>query len=238
MEIKSSEATWRGMCARFRRRFPHAYLWLGFLALVALFLGFDIQSRPIVLWDESRVVSNALEMSRTGADSRHHLRLKTGPVEHQAAPGDLARRGLDPPVRRLGMVDAAPSLIAAVATVAIAMKMTWMRADARAVGSAALPAVVLVLSAGFYRAAMPPNPRTYTRRRGGDLRPGASIGADAQAFGRPVAARVRDCAAVIEGVEGRLSDQNSWCVATASGPEPSLRYGSRQRAGPVRGSTE
>ena len=66
MQIKLPEANWRGMLSSLRSLLPRDYLSLVLLGLAAVFLGYDIQSRPIVLWDESRVVSNALEMSRTG----------------------------------------------------------------------------------------------------------------------------------------------------------------------------
>ena len=47
---------------------PRLDRWIvaGFLGLAAVFLVSDIALHPIVLWDESRVAVNALEMSQRG----------------------------------------------------------------------------------------------------------------------------------------------------------------------------
>jgi 4-amino-4-deoxy-L-arabinose transferase-like glycosyltransferase len=120
---------------------------LAIIVGAAVFIGFDI-GRPIGLWDESRLAVNALEMSQRG------VRLIT---TYGFAP-DLWNT--KPPlliwlmagaIRLFGAQEWAirlPSLLAAVATVALTLWFAWrLSASLRVM---VLAGLTLALSAGFY----------------------------------------------------------------------------------------
>jgi 4-amino-4-deoxy-L-arabinose transferase-like glycosyltransferase len=120
------------------------------LMLCALFLGYDIASRPIVLWDESRVVSNALEMRRTGFslittyNFQPDLWNTKPPLLIWLIAGCVRLFGPDEWVVR------APSLITAVATLVLVMTFSWRLSRNRFVTLCA--PVLLALSSGFFGA--------------------------------------------------------------------------------------
>jgi 4-amino-4-deoxy-L-arabinose transferase-like glycosyltransferase len=133
-----------------RRREPPILWGATVLALSALFLGYDIGLRPIALWDESRVVSNALEMSWSGFSL----------ITTYGFTPDLWNT--KPPlliwliagcVRLFGPSEWAvrvPSLLAAVATAAMVMGFSWRLTRNRFVALCA--PVLLVTSPGFFGA--------------------------------------------------------------------------------------
>ncbi|HXQ10050.1 MAG TPA: glycosyltransferase family 39 protein [Caulobacteraceae bacterium] len=132
---------------RFRRSTPWVWATVVFVAL-AVFLGADIPGRPIVLWDESRLAVNALEMSRTGFSLVTTYGFKpdlwnTKPpllIWLETASIDLL--GASEGAFRL------PSFLASLATVALVMAFGWRLARSRFVMLAA--PVLLVLSPGYF----------------------------------------------------------------------------------------
>ena len=150
MLTQPSRMNWREPLSRLWRGLPRDYVSLGLLALTAVFLGFDLQSRPIVLWDESRVVSNAVEMSRTGFslvttyDFKPDLWNTKPPLVIWIVAASIRLFGASEWAVRL------PSFVAAIATAAITMKMTWWLTRKKWLACVAV--AVLVLSPGFYGA--------------------------------------------------------------------------------------
>ncbi|HXQ46208.1 MAG TPA: glycosyltransferase family 39 protein, partial [Caulobacteraceae bacterium] len=128
---------------------PRRWLWAGVLmAALGLFLASDIASHPIVLWDESRLAVNALEMSQRGFSlvTTYGFRpdlWNTKPpllIWLEAASIDLF--GASEWAVRL------PSLLAAIATVALVMRFSWRISGSAFVAGAA--GVLLALSPGYF----------------------------------------------------------------------------------------
>lgn len=123
---------------------------LALFAACALFLGCDIAAHPIVLWDESRVASNALEMSRTGFSLittygfRPDLWNTKPPLLVWLIAGSIDLFGASEWAVRL------PSLIAALITVALVMVFTWRLT--RSAATTGLASLLLVLSPGWFGA--------------------------------------------------------------------------------------
>lgn len=120
------------------------------LVLSALFLGYDIATRPIVLWDESRVVSNALEMSWSGFSLITTYGFK--PDLWNTKPPLLIWL-IAGCVRLFGpseWVVRTPSLLAAIGTTAMVMGFSWRLSRSRFVTLCA--PILLVLSPGFFGA--------------------------------------------------------------------------------------
>jgi 4-amino-4-deoxy-L-arabinose transferase-like glycosyltransferase len=117
-------------------------------AACTLFLAFDIGVHPIVLWDESRVVSNALEMSRTGLSLvttygfEPDLWNTKPPLAIWLIVGCIDLFGPSEWAVRL------PSLIAAVLTVGLVIGFTWRLTRSRF--AAAIAAVLLTFSPGYF----------------------------------------------------------------------------------------
>jgi 4-amino-4-deoxy-L-arabinose transferase-like glycosyltransferase len=119
-----------------------------FLLASMLFLASDVALHPIVLWDESRLAVNALEMSQRGFSL----------VTTYGSQPDLWNT--KPPlliwleaasIRAFGPAEWAlrlPSLLAAVATVAMVMRFSWRLGGSRFVMLAA--PFMLVLSPGYF----------------------------------------------------------------------------------------
>src|SRR5579872_1183998 len=131
-----------------RRRRLDWTLATGLLALLGLFIGYDIGSQPIVLWDESRLAVNAIEMSQ------HGLSLVTTygglPDLWNTKPPlliwlEAASLGLFGPSEWALRL---PSFFAALATLALVMRFTWRLSRSRFTAGAA--AVILALSPGFF----------------------------------------------------------------------------------------
>jgi 4-amino-4-deoxy-L-arabinose transferase-like glycosyltransferase len=118
--------------------------------LSALFLGYDIGLHPIVLWDESRVVSNALEMSQSGFSLittygfRPDLWNTKPPLLIWLIAGCVRLFGPSEWAVRT------PSLLAAIATIALVMGFSWRLSRNRFVAVSA--PVLLVLSRGYFGA--------------------------------------------------------------------------------------
>jgi 4-amino-4-deoxy-L-arabinose transferase-like glycosyltransferase len=113
-----------------------------------MFLGCDIGTRPIVLWDESRVVSNALEMSRTGFSLVTTYGFK--PDLWNTKPPLLIWL-IAACVQLFGATEWAvriPSLLAAIATVAMVMGFSWRLTRNRFIALCA--PILLVLSPGYF----------------------------------------------------------------------------------------
>ena len=123
---------------------------MAFLALAALFLGCDIAAHPIVLWDESRLAVNALEMSRHGFSlvttfgGRPDLWNTKPPLLIWLKAASLRLFGASEWALRL------PSFIASVATLALVMRFSWRLGGSRFAAFAA-PSILL-LSPGFFGA--------------------------------------------------------------------------------------
>jgi len=134
-----------------RSRSSAPVLWgVAVLALSALFLGYDIGMRPIVLWDESRVVSNALEMSWSGFSLITSYGFK--PDLWNTKPPLLIWL-IAGCVRLFGpseWVVRTPSLLAALGTTAMVMGFSWRLSHSRFVTLCA--PILLVLSPGFFGA--------------------------------------------------------------------------------------
>jgi 4-amino-4-deoxy-L-arabinose transferase-like glycosyltransferase len=120
------------------------------LALCALFLGFDVATRPIALWDESRVVSNALEMSWSGLNliTTYGFRPDLWNTKPPLLIWLIASS-----IRLFGPAEwvvRAPSLLAEIGTVAMVMGFSWRLSRSRFVALCA--PILLTLSSGFYGA--------------------------------------------------------------------------------------
>ena len=119
-----------------------------FLALAALFLGFDLSLHPIVLWDESRLAVNALEMSQRGFSLvttygfQPDLWNTKPPLLIWMEAGSIRFFGPSEWALRL------PSFLAALATVALVMRFSWRLGRSRFVALAA-PSMLL-LSPGYF----------------------------------------------------------------------------------------
>ncbi len=118
------------------------------IALAALFLGADVARHPIVLWDESRLAVNALEMSRSGLSLvttygfSPDLWNTKPPLLIWLEAGSLRLFGPSEWALRM------PSLLAAIATVALVMRFSWRLGRSRFVTVAA--PFMLLLSPGFF----------------------------------------------------------------------------------------
>jgi 4-amino-4-deoxy-L-arabinose transferase-like glycosyltransferase len=130
---------------------PAPVLWGALLlVLIAAFFACDIGLHPIVLWDESRVASNALEMSRTGFslittyDFKPDLWNTKPPLLVWLIAGCIRLFGPSEWVVRT------PSFLAAMATVALVMRFSWRLARSAFVTAAAT--CLLALSPGFFGA--------------------------------------------------------------------------------------
>jgi 4-amino-4-deoxy-L-arabinose transferase-like glycosyltransferase len=121
-----------------------------FLVGAALFLVCDIALHPIVLWDESRLAVNALEMSRRGLDLvttygfHPDLWNTKPPLLIWLEAGSMRLYGPSEWALRL------PSLLAALATVALVMRFSWRLGRSRFVAFAA--PTMLLLSPGYFGA--------------------------------------------------------------------------------------
>jgi hypothetical protein len=128
----------------------HAAVLLGgaILLFAALFIGLDIAARPIALWDESRLAVNALEMSQRGFSLvttygfAPDLWNTKPPLLIWLMAGAIRLFGAREWAIRL------PSLLAALATVALTLRFAWRLGGSLFV--MALAGLTLVLSAGFY----------------------------------------------------------------------------------------
>ncbi len=121
-----------------------------FLVLAALFLASDIALRPVVLWDESRLAVNALEMSRRGFSLvttygfQPDLWNTKPPLLIWLEAGSIHLFGPSEWALRL------PSFLASLATVALVMRFSWGLGRSRFVALAA-PSMLL-LSPGYFGA--------------------------------------------------------------------------------------
>ena len=131
-----------------RERVGHRALLAGLLALFAVFMFVDLRTPPIIIWDESRLAVNALEMYQGGwslvttygfAPDLWNTKpplmiwLMTASL-HLFGPSELALR--------------LPSMIAAVGTLAIVF--TFVRTNTKSLAAASLAVVLLGTSVGFY----------------------------------------------------------------------------------------
>ena len=118
------------------------------VALSALFLAADIARYPIVLWDESRLAVNALEMSRSGLSLVTTYGISPDlwntkpPLLIWLEAGSLRLFGPSEWALRM------PSLVAAIATVALVIRFSWRLGRSRFVTAAA--PFMLLLSPGFF----------------------------------------------------------------------------------------
>jgi 4-amino-4-deoxy-L-arabinose transferase-like glycosyltransferase len=123
---------------------------VAFLVLAALFLASDIALHPIVLWDESRLAVNALEMSQRGFSLITTYGFKPDlwntkpPLLIWLEAGSIRLFGPSEWALRL------PSALAALATVALVMRFSWRLGRSRFVALAA-PAMLL-FSPGYFGA--------------------------------------------------------------------------------------
>lgn len=117
------------------------------LALTAAFLGFDL-NHPIVLWDESRVLSNALEMNWGGFSLittygwRPDLWNTKPPLAIWLIVACIRLFGTHEWAMRL------PTFLASMATAALSLSFAWRLTRNRFTTFCAL--ILLVLSGGFY----------------------------------------------------------------------------------------
>jgi 4-amino-4-deoxy-L-arabinose transferase-like glycosyltransferase len=122
----------------------------GFLALAAVFLASDIALHPIVLWDESRLAVNALEMSQRGFSLittygfQPDLWNTKPPLLIWLEAGSIRLFGPSEWALRL------PSLLAALATVGLVMRFSWRLSGSRFVALAS--ATMLLFSPGYFGA--------------------------------------------------------------------------------------
>lgn len=143
MHASASERIGAGRSARSNRWGVAA-----FLVAAALFLGADLALHPIVLWDESRLAVNALEMSRRGFSLvttygfQPDLWNTKPPLLIWLEAGSIGLLGLSEWALRL------PSFLAALATVALVMRFSWRLGRSRFVAVAA-PSMLL-LSPGYF----------------------------------------------------------------------------------------
>jgi 4-amino-4-deoxy-L-arabinose transferase-like glycosyltransferase len=118
------------------------------IVFAAVFLGFDIASRPIVLWDESRLAVNAMEMSQRGFSLvttygfQPDLYNTKPPLLIWLMAGSVRLFGPYAWAIRL------PSLVAALATLGLVLRMTWRLSGSLLV--MALAGATLVFSQGFF----------------------------------------------------------------------------------------
>lgn len=118
------------------------------LAACAVFFGCDMALHPIVLWDESRVASNALEMSRTGFSLITTYQFKPDlwntkpPLLIWLIAGSIRLFGPSEWAVRL------PSYLASLATVALVMRFAWRLTGSTFVTVCAV--ALLALSSGFF----------------------------------------------------------------------------------------
>jgi 4-amino-4-deoxy-L-arabinose transferase-like glycosyltransferase len=118
------------------------------LAALVTFIGFDIASHPIVLWDESRLAVNALEMSQRGFSFittygfRPDLWNTKPPLLVWLEASSIDLFGASEWAVRL------PSLVAALATLVVVMRFSWRLGGSRFVAAAA--PTILALSPGFF----------------------------------------------------------------------------------------
>ena len=120
----------------------------GLLTLFALFMFVDLRTPPIIIWDESRLAVNALEMYRSGwslvttygfAPDLWNTKpplmvwLMTASL-HVFGPSELALR--------------LPSMIAALGTLAIVF--AFVRANTKSLTAASIAVILLGTSVGFY----------------------------------------------------------------------------------------
>jgi 4-amino-4-deoxy-L-arabinose transferase-like glycosyltransferase len=116
--------------------------------LAAAFLACDIASRPIALWDESRLAVNALEMSQHGFSLtttygfQPDLWNTKPPLLIWLEAGSIRIFGASEWAVRL------PSFLAALATVFLVMQLSWRLGYSRFVGLAA--PLMLLLSPGYF----------------------------------------------------------------------------------------
>lgn len=121
---------------------------LGVLAACAVFLFADLRPMPIQLWDESRIAVNAAEMHLGGASVvttygfQPDLWNTKPPLLVWLIAGAMAVLGPGELAVR------APSILAALATLAMVMGFTRRMAGSR--GAGALAAVLLTASVGFF----------------------------------------------------------------------------------------
>ncbi|HEY3887277.1 MAG TPA: glycosyltransferase family 39 protein [Caulobacteraceae bacterium] len=118
------------------------------MAFAVIFLTWDIASRPIVLWDESRLAVNALEMSQHGFSLittygfQPDLWNTKPPLLIWLMAGSIRLFGPEEWAIR------APSLLAGLATLALVMRFSWRLS--RSAGVAATATLTLLLSFGFF----------------------------------------------------------------------------------------
>jgi 4-amino-4-deoxy-L-arabinose transferase-like glycosyltransferase len=123
---------------------------VAFLVLAALFLTSDIALHPLVLWDESRLAVNALEMSQRGFSLITTYGFKPDlwntkpPLLIWLEAGSIRLFGPSEWALRL------PSVLAALATVALVMRFSWRLGHSRFVALAA--PTMLLLSPGYFGA--------------------------------------------------------------------------------------
>ena len=119
-----------------------------FLLAAAVFLFADRQPMPIVLWDESRVIVNALEMHRHGwslvttYEGRPDLWNTKPPLLIWLMTASVSLFGTSEAALRL------PSAIAAIGTIALVLRFTRRMTGSTATAAGA--AAMLVLSPGFF----------------------------------------------------------------------------------------
>lgn len=134
--------------ARMARAKPPLLLGALTLAITAAFLGYDVGLHPIGLWDESRVATNAIEMSQTGFSLITTYGFQ--PDLWNTKP-PLAIWLIAGSIRLFGPCEWAvrlPSLIAAIATVGLVMGYSW-RLSRNAFVALCAP-MLLLFSTGFY----------------------------------------------------------------------------------------
>jgi len=128
---------------------PRPWPWaLGFIVLAVVFLACDLTWRPIVIWDESRLAVNALEMSRRGFSLvttfgfQPDLWNTKPPLLIWLEAGSIDLFGPSEWALRL------PSFLAALATVGMVMRFAWRLSRSRLVAIAA--PMLLLFSPGFF----------------------------------------------------------------------------------------
>jgi 4-amino-4-deoxy-L-arabinose transferase-like glycosyltransferase len=118
------------------------------IAALGLFIGCDIAGRPIALWDESRLAVNALEMSQRGFSLVTTYGLQPDlwntkpPLLIWLEAGSIDLFGATEWAVRL------PSLLAALATLALVMRFSWRLGGSWFVAAAA--PTILAFSPGFF----------------------------------------------------------------------------------------
>lgn len=119
-----------------------------FMAAAACFLFVDMRAMPIVLWDESRTVVNAMEMHRTGLslvttyEFQPDLWNTKPPLLIWLMVGSVSLFGASEWALRL------PSALAALGT--ILMVLLFTRRVTGSLGTALAAAAILAISPGFY----------------------------------------------------------------------------------------